>query len=162
MDILEKIRRDRERRRERDQKIVAAREAGQTYAAIGRQFTLSGENVKARIDRYFREKRREESDDPFVKLSSRTLKILQREGLVTIDKVLALHRHNKLLCIRGFGRKSLREVEKWFHVARATPARTRDCIVQTEPLAAYERAACPSTQRPESRRHILPPTDGPD
>lgn len=134
MDILEKIRRDRERRCERDRQIVTAREAGQTYAAIGRQFNLSGENVKARIDRYFREKRNEESDDPFVKLGSRTLKTLQREGLMTVDKVLELHRRNELLCIHGFGRKSLREVEKWLHVTRATPARTTDCIVQTKPL----------------------------
>jgi transposase len=115
MGMLEKISQDQERRRERDRRIVAARESGQSYAAIGREFGLSAGNVKDRIKRYFREQQKAASDDPFVKLSSRTLKILQREGLMTADRVFRLYRRNELLCLHGFGTKSLREIEKWFH-----------------------------------------------
>ncbi len=51
MGMLEKISQDQERRRERDRRIVAARESGQSYAAIGREFGLSAGNVKDRIKR---------------------------------------------------------------------------------------------------------------
>lgn len=128
MGILEKIKRDRERRRERDRRIVAAHESGQTYAAIGREFGVSGANVKARIERYFRARRKEQSDDPFVKLSSRTLKILQQEGLTTVEKVVERYRRNELLCIRNFGRKSLREIEKCFPVAAGQLPSATDVI----------------------------------
>jgi len=68
-DLCDQITKEREARRKRDQKIVAAWDAGQSYAAIGRAFRMSGDNVKDRIERFHRNKRIHESIGPFVKLT---------------------------------------------------------------------------------------------
>ena len=114
--MLERINRERELRRQRDQKIVEAWELGESYVAIGRAFDLSRDNVKDRIERYYREQEREKSSNPFDKLTSRTLKILQHENITTIAKVVDKYQRNELLSIRYFGCKSLREIEEWFPV----------------------------------------------
>lgn len=117
--LCEQITPEREARRKRDQKIVAAREAGQSYAAIGRAFQMSGDNVKDRIDQFHQNKRKHESIDPFVKLTPRTLRLLHEEGLATIEKVVEVYRRNELFSIPKFGTKSLREIEVWFPVKPA-------------------------------------------
>jgi DNA-directed RNA polymerase alpha subunit len=117
--LCDQITREREARRKRDQEIVAAREAGQSYAAIGRAFQMSGDNVKDRIERFHRNKRMHESIDQFVKLTPRTLRLLHGEGLTTVEKVVEVYRRNELFRIRNFGKKSLREIEKWFPVKPA-------------------------------------------
>ena len=117
--LCDQITREREARRKRDQEIVAAREAGQSYAAIGRAFQMSGDNVKDRIERFHRNKRMHESIDPFVKLTPRTLRLLHGEGMTTVEKVVEVYRRNELFRIRNFGKKSLREIEKWFPVKPA-------------------------------------------
>ncbi len=112
------IQREREARFERDKGIVAAREEGLSYAAIGRMFKLSGANIKDRIDRFHRKRIIAESLDPFLKLSPKTFKLLQAHGLSTIEGVVEAYRSNQLLTIRDFGCKRLREVEKWFPVSK--------------------------------------------
>lgn len=113
-DLCAQITKEREARRKRDQKIVAAWDAGQSYAAIGRAFRMSGDNVKDRIERFHRDKRIHESIDPFVKLTPRTLRLLRGEGLTTVEKVVDVYLRNELRSIRNFGTKSLMEIEKWF------------------------------------------------
>ena len=115
-DLCAQITKEREACRKRDQKIVAAWDAGQSYAAIGRAFRMSGDNVKDRIERFHRDKRIHESIDPFVKLPPRTLRLLLGEGLTTVEKVVDVYLRNELRSIRNFGTKSLREIEKWFPV----------------------------------------------
>ena len=116
-DLCAQITKEREARRKRDQKIVAAWwDAGQSYAAIGRAFRMSGDNIKDRIERFHRDKRIHESIDPFVKLTPRTLRLLLGEGLTTVEKVVDVYLRNELRSIRNFGTKSLREIEKWFPV----------------------------------------------
>lgn len=115
-DLCAQIAKEREVRRKRDQKIVAAWDAGQSYAAIGRAFRMSGDNVKDRIKRFHRDKRIHESIDPFVKLTPRTLRLLRGEGLTTVEKVVDVYLRNELRSIRNFGTKSLQEIEKWFPV----------------------------------------------
>ena len=115
-DLCAQISKEREARRKRDQKIVAAWDAGQSYAAIGRAFRMSGDNVKDRIMRFHRDKRIHESIDPFVKLTPRTLRLLRGEGLTTVEKVVDVYLRNELRSIRNFGTKSLQEIEKWFPV----------------------------------------------
>ena len=123
-DLCDQITKEREARRKRDQEIVAAWDAGQSYAAIGRAFRMSGDNVKDRIERFHRDKRIHESIDPFVKLTPRTFRLLRREGLATVEKVVDIYRRNELFGIRNFGTKSLREIEKWFPVkpGKSSPA----------------------------------------
>lgn len=118
-DMCDRITKEREARRKRDQEIVAAWDTGQSYAAIGRAFLMSGDNVKDRIERFNRNKRIHESIDPFVKLTPRTLRLLRREGLATVEKVVDIYRRNELFSIRNFGTKSLREIEKWFPVVKS-------------------------------------------
>ena len=118
-DLCAQIAKEREARRKRDQKIVAAWDAGQSYAAIGRAFRMSGDNVKDRIKRFHRDKLIHESIDPFVKLTPRTLRLLHGEGLTTVEKVVEVYRRNELFRIRNFGKKSLREIETWFPVKPA-------------------------------------------
>ena len=115
-DLCDQITKEREARRKRDQEIVAAWDAGQSYAAIGRAFRMSGDKVKDRIERFHRNKRIHESIDPFVKLTPRTLRLLRGEGLTTVEKVVDIYRRNELFGTRNFGIKSLREIEKWFPV----------------------------------------------
>ena len=115
-DLCAQIAKEREARRKRDQKIVAAWDAGQSYAAIGRAFRMSGDNVKDRIKRFHRDKRIHESLDPLVKLTPRTLRLLLGEGLTTVEKVVDVYLRNELRSIRNFGTKSLQEIEKWFPV----------------------------------------------
>ena len=117
--LCEQITPEREARRKRDQEIVAAREAGQSYAAIGRAFRMSDDNVKDRIERFHRNKRMHESIDPFVKLTPRTLRLLRGEELTTVEKVVEVYRRNELFSIHNFGTKSLREIEKWLPVKPA-------------------------------------------
>jgi|GEM_PF-1430302 len=117
--LCDQITTEREARRKRDQEIVAAWEAGQSYAVIGRAFRMSGDNVKDRIERFHRNKRMHESIDPFVKLTPRTLRLLRGEELTTVEKVVEVYRRNELFRIRNFGKKSLREIEKWFPVKPA-------------------------------------------
>ena len=118
-DLCDQITKEREARRKRDQEIVAAWDAGQSYAAIGRAFRMSGDNVKDRIERFHRNKRMHESIDPFVKLTPRTLRLLHEEGLATVEKVVEVYRRNELFSIRNFGTKSLREIDTWFPVKPA-------------------------------------------
>lgn len=115
-DCMDEYSIKRDVRAERDKKIVEARDSGLSYAAIGLMFQLSSSNVKNRIDRYHRKQQVLESDDPFVKLAPKTFKLLQTHGLSTIDAVVEAYRRNQLLNIREFGRKRLREIEKWFPV----------------------------------------------
>jgi len=103
--LCDQITREREARRKRDQEIVAAREAGQSYAAIGRAFQMSGDNVKDRIERFHRNKRMHESIDPFVKLTPRTLRLLHGEGLTTVEKVVEVYRRNELFSYSQFRKK---------------------------------------------------------
>ncbi len=117
-NLIDLIQREREARFERDKGIVAAREEGLSYAAIGRMFKLSGANIKDRIDRFHRKRIIAESLDPFLKLSPKTFKLLQAHGLSTIEGVVEAYRSNQLLTIRDFGCKRLREVEKWFPVSK--------------------------------------------
>jgi len=114
--LCAQITKEREARRKRDQKIVAAWDAGQSYTAIGRAFRMSGDNVKDRIERFHRDKRIHESIDPFVKLTPRTFRLLLGEGLTTVEKVVDVYLRNELFSIRNFGTKSLMEIEKWFPV----------------------------------------------
>ncbi len=107
---------------ERDKRIVEARDSGLSNAAIGRMFQLSRSNVKNRIDRFHKKRIIAESLDPFVKLSPKTFKLLQAHGLTTIDEVVAAYHRNQLLKIHDFGRKRLKEIEKWFPVSSK-----RDC-----------------------------------
>jgi len=122
IEMLERINRERELRRQRDQKIVEAWELGESYVAIGRTFGMSRDNAKNRIERYYREQQRQKSSNPFDKLSSRTLKILQHENITTISMVVDKYQLNELLSIRNFGCKSLREIEMLFPVSRSTSA----------------------------------------
>lgn len=115
-DCMDEYSIERDARAERDKKIVEARDSGLSYAAIGRMFQLSSSNVKNRIDRYHRKQRILKSDDPFVKLAPKTLKLLHAHGLSTIDAVVEAYRRNQLLKFREFGRKRLKEIEKWFSV----------------------------------------------
>jgi len=117
--LCDQITTEREARRKRDQEILAARETGQSYAAIGRVFRMSGDNAKDRIERFHQNKRMHESIDPFVKLTPRTLRLLHGEGLTTVEKVVEVYRRNELFSIRNFGTKSLREIETWFPVKPA-------------------------------------------
>jgi DNA-directed RNA polymerase alpha subunit len=117
--LCDQITTEREVRRKRDQEIVAARETGQSYAAIGRAFQMSGDNVKDRIERFHQNKRMHESIDPFAKLTPRTLRLLHGEELTTVEKVVEVYRRNELFSIRNFGTKSLREIETWFPVKPA-------------------------------------------
>jgi len=103
--LCDQITREREARRKRDHEIVAAREAGQSYAAIGRAFQMSGDNVKDRIERFHRNKRMHESIDPFVKLTPRTLRLLHGEGLTTVEKVVEVYRRNELFSYSQFRKK---------------------------------------------------------
>jgi len=112
---------ERAARDRRDQQIAAARESGQSYAAIGRMFQMSGDNAKDRIARLHQKERIRKSDDPFVKLAPRTLGLLQAQGLLTVEKVVDAYQRNELYSIRDFGTKRLREVEKWFPVKPAKP-----------------------------------------
>ena len=57
--------------------------------------------------------KRDEAADPFGMLSPRTARLLRGQGLTRVDQVTALY-PEALLDIRGFGFKSLREVEKHF------------------------------------------------
>ena len=50
--LCDQITTEREARRKRDQEIVAAWDVGQSYAAIGRAFQMSGDNAKDRIERF--------------------------------------------------------------------------------------------------------------
>ena len=124
--MLERINRERELRRQRDQKIVEAWELGESYVAIGRTFGMSRDNAKNRIERYYREQQRQKSSNPFVlttcvRLRS-SLKILQHENITTISMVVDKYQRNELLSIRNFGCKSLREIEMLFPVSRSTSA----------------------------------------
>lgn len=103
--LCDQITREREARRKRDHEIVAAREAGQSYAAIGRAFQMSGDNVKDRIERFHRNKRMHESIDPFVKLTPRTLRLLHGEGMTTVEKVVEVYRRNELFSYSQFRKK---------------------------------------------------------
>jgi len=104
-DLCDQITKEREARRKRDQEIVAAWDAGQSYAAIGRAFRMSGDNVKDRIERFHRNKRMHESIDPFVKLTPRTLRLLHGEGLTTVEKVVEVYRRNELFSYSQFRKK---------------------------------------------------------
>ena len=55
----------------------------------------------------------DEAEYPFGMLSPRTARLLQGQGLTRVDQVATLY-PEALLNIRGFGFKSLREVEKHF------------------------------------------------
>lgn len=118
-DPLDQTSDERSARDRRDQQIAAARESGQSYAAIGRAFKMSGDNVKDRIARLHQKERINESDDPFVKLAPQTLRLLQAQGLLTVETVVDAYQRNELYGIRDFGAKRLREVEKWFPVRPA-------------------------------------------
>ncbi len=118
LNLIETIAIEKEARYERDQRIFAAHESGLSYAAIGRMFELSGSNVKDRIERLRRRQKIHESNDPFVKLAPKTFNLLEAHGLLTIEKVVDAYSKNKLLNIREFGCKRLREVEKWFPVSK--------------------------------------------
>lgn len=123
-DLCDQITKEREARIKRDQEIVAAWDTGPSYAAIGRAFRMSGDNVKDRIERFHRNKRIHESFDPFVKLTPRTFRLLLGEGLTTVEKVVDVYLRNEFFSIRNFGTKSLREIEKWFPVKpdKSSPA----------------------------------------
>lgn len=110
---------ERDARAKRDKKIVAAREYGLSYAAIGRMFQLSGSNVKDRIDRFHKKQKISEGVDPFLKLSPKTFKLLQSHGLSTIEAIVDAYRRNQLLTIRDFGCKRQKEIGKWFPVKQA-------------------------------------------
>ena len=114
---LAQIEADREDIFRRDQKIVAAWESGQKYSEIARAFDLSKENVKDRIERFYRAKRNHASTNPFDKISQRTQNIFQKVGISTVEQVVDRYNRNELLCIDNFGRKGLREIEMWFPVA---------------------------------------------
>lgn len=116
-DPLDQISKDRSARDRRDQQIAAARRSG--YAAIGRMFKMSGDNVKDRIARLHQKERVHKSDNPFVKLTPQTLRLLQAQGLLTVEKVVDAYQKNELYGIRNFGTKRLRDVEKWFPVKPA-------------------------------------------
>ena len=118
-DPLDQISKDRSARDRRDQQIAAARRSGLSYAAIGRMFKMSGDNVKDRIARLHQKERVHKSDNPFVKLTPQTLRLLQAQGLLTVEKVVDAYKKNELYGIRNFGTKRLREVEKWFPVKPA-------------------------------------------
>ncbi len=120
LNLIESIAIEREARNKRDREIVAAREAGLSYAAIGRIFLLSGANVKDRIDRFHRRRNISESADPFMKLSPKTSRLLKDHDLSTIEAVVDAYRRNQLLAIREFGYKRLREVERSFPVQEDT------------------------------------------
>lgn len=113
---LAQIEADREDIFRRDQKIVAAWESGQKYSEIARAFDLSKENVKDRIERFYRAKRNHASTNPFDKISQRTQNIFQKVGISTVEQVVDRYNRNELLCIDNFGRKGLREIEMWFPV----------------------------------------------
>lgn len=118
-DPLDQISKDRSARDRRDQQIAAARRSGLSYAAIGRMFKMSGDNVKDRIARLHQTERVHKSDNPFVKLTPQTLRLLQAQGLLTVERVVDAYQKNELYGIRNFGTKRLREVEKWFPVKPA-------------------------------------------
>ena len=118
-DPLDQISKDRSARDRRDQQIAAARRSGLSYAAIGRMFKMSGDNVKDRIARLHQKERIHKSDNPFVKLTPQTLRLLQAQGLLTVERVVDAYQKNELYGIRNFGTKRLREVEKWFPVEPA-------------------------------------------
>lgn len=118
-DYIDRYSIEREARARRDKKIVAARESGLSFAEIARMFQMSGGNVKDRITRFHRMEQVRLSDDPFEKLSPKTLRLLQVNGLLTVEKILEAYHRNELYSIREFGAKRLREVEKWFPVTQS-------------------------------------------
>lgn len=66
----------------------------------------------------------DEAADSFGMLSPRTARLLQGQGLTRVDQVATLY-PEALLDIRGFGFKSLREVEKHFLPGQHYDPRTR-------------------------------------
>ncbi len=109
--MLDKIERDRLERLQRDEKIVAARQAGVTFKEIAKQFDISPGNAKDRVKRYFHKQDIAQSTDPFDQLSIKTQRLLYANGITTVALVTQRYRSGTLLTIRNFGRKSLNEIE---------------------------------------------------
>jgi DNA-directed RNA polymerase alpha subunit len=108
--MIDQIERDRIERYLRDEKIVAARQAGDSFKEIGQQFCISPGNARDRIDRYFRRQKVVQSTDPFERLTIRTQRLLQANGITTVALVTEKFRSGTLLTIRNFGHKSLHEI----------------------------------------------------
>lgn len=117
-DPLDQISKDRSARDRRDQQIAAARRSGLSYAAIGRMFKMSGDNVKDRIARLHQKERKAQSDNSFVKLTPQTLRLLQAQGLLTVERVVDAYQKMSSMA-SGILERRLREVEKWFPVKPA-------------------------------------------
>lgn len=133
MIVLDKYAQERAERQKRDLKIVAAREAGQSYAQIAAAFRLSSDNIKKRIERHYEARRREQSTDPFDKISLRLHTYLLKANLTTVDAVVKLYRSKELFRMRNFGGKSFNEIEEWFPIkqlcqpySEVTPYITKD------------------------------------
>lgn len=109
--MLDQIEKDRIKRYQRDEKIVAARQAGVTFKEIAKQFSISPGNVKDRINRYFRRQKVAQSTDPFERLTVKTQRLLSANGITTAALVTERYRTGTLLTIRNFGRKSLNEIQ---------------------------------------------------
>ena len=65
------------------------------------------------------ERQREHSDDPFARLSARTVNGLKAEFLyvrkqpLTVDSVARALRSGRLRTVRNLGKKSVEEIERW-------------------------------------------------
>ncbi|MGV1045244.1 sigma factor-like helix-turn-helix DNA-binding protein [Limnohabitans sp.] len=112
--IVDEIDRERKLLRQRDEAMMALRAAGKSYADIAREFGMSLENVRKRIQFTQRQQQMERSTNPFEKILPTTARILKLSGLNTVQQVVERYFAKELLTIHGFGFKALRDVEKHF------------------------------------------------
>lgn len=111
---MDAIARERMRRRQRDEAMVASRAKGKTYAEIGREFGLSKSSVPMRIRYTLRQQQLEQSADPFDRIKPHTARALELAGLTTVEQVVAKYIAGGLLRIPGFGRKAMHDIETHF------------------------------------------------
>ena len=112
--IVDEIDRERKLLRQRDEAMMALRAAGKSYADIAREFGMSLENVRKRIQYTQRQQQMDRSTNPFKKILPTTARILKLSGLNTVQQVVERYFAQELLTIHGFGFKALRDVEKHF------------------------------------------------
>ena len=112
--IVDEIDRERKLLRQRDEAMMALRAAGKSYADIAREFGMTRENVRKRIQYTQRQQQMERSTNPFERILPNTARILKLSGLNTVQQVVEQYFAQELLTIHGFGFKALRDVEKHF------------------------------------------------
>ena len=112
--IVDEIARERMLRHQRDVAMIALRASGKSYADIARDFDMTGDNVRKRIQYTQRQQQMERSNNPFERILPHTARILKLSGLATAQQVVDRYFAQDLLTIHGFGFKALRDVEQHF------------------------------------------------